>query len=101
MDRSIANDGREPEITGHEVRDGSSSRQQEPRARPEGERTRQDVERPSREYRLSDSERETMAEIGRFRTLSREDLARERYKGDTTKMCQDVRRLSSQRLVQT
>ena len=42
-----------------------------------------------------------MAEIGRFRTLSMEDLARERYQGSTAKMRGDVRQLSSQGLVQT
>src|SRR5205807_8268392 len=101
MDRSIPNDRREPEITGQEVRANSPSRQQEPRARSDSERPRPAVERPAREYRLSDSERRTMAEIGRFRTLSMEDLARERYQGSTAKMRQDVRQLSSQRLIQT
>jgi len=101
MDRSIANDGREPEITGQEVREGSSSRHQEPRERSDNERARPALQRPPREYRLSDSERRTMAEIGRFRTLAMEDLARERYQGSTAKMRQDVRQLSSQGLVQT
>jgi len=101
MDRSIASDGREPEITGQEVRANSPSRQQEPRATRDGERPRPAVERPPREYRLSDTECRTMAEIGRFRTLSMEDLAQERYHGSTAKMRQDVRQLSSQGLVRT
>ena len=42
-----------------------------------------------------------MAELGRFRTLSVEDLARERYGGDSAKMRQDLRHLSSQKLLQT
>ncbi len=42
-----------------------------------------------------------MAEIGRFRTLSTEDLAHHRYSGDASKMRQDLRKLSSQGLLQT
>ena len=42
-----------------------------------------------------------MADIGRFRTVSTEDLARERYSGDAAKMRQDIRHLSSQKLVRT
>src|SRR6266849_2908541 len=101
MDRSIANDPREPEITGQDVGANRPYRQQDPRARSDDERARPVLQRPPREYRLSDSERRTMAEIGRFRTLSMEDLAQERYQGSTAKMRQDVRQLSSQRLIQT
>ncbi len=101
MDRNIGDDGREPEITGKEVRGNDRSRHREPCERPEIQRQRPAVEKPEREYRLSDTERLTMAEIGRFRTLSIQDLARYRYQGDTAKMRHDCRHLFSQRLIQT
>jgi hypothetical protein len=101
MDRDIPNDGREPEIASKDERENRSSRQQEPRDRPGNDRPRPAAERPQREYPLSDTERQTMADVGRFRTVSTKDLARERYNGDTAKMRQDVRQLSSERLVQT
>lgn len=101
MDRDIPDDGREPEIASRDARENSSSHQRGSRERPDNDRSRPGSERPERQYHLSDTERQTMADVGRFRTVSTEDLARERYNGDTAKMRQDVRQLSSQRLVQT
>lgn len=101
MDRSIGGDAREPEVTGQEVRERITSRQQEPPERPNSERPKPLGERPFEEYRLSNKERRTMAEIGRFRTVSVEDLAREGYNGDTAKMRQDIRHLRSHKLLQT
>lgn len=101
MDRSIESDGREPEMTGQGVRENTRSGQPEPRERPDRERQRPAIERPAPEYRLNDTQRHAMAEIGRFRTLSIEDLARHRYNGDTAKMRQDIRPLFSQGLVKT
>ena len=75
MDRDIPNDEREPEKDGQEARGANRSRNQEPRQRPDYQRRSPSVERPARQYDLSDTQRQTMAEIGRFRTLSTEDLA--------------------------
>jgi hypothetical protein len=101
MDRSIGGDAREPEATGQDVRERIASCQQEPPERPNSERPKPLGERPFEEYRLSDTERRTMAEIGRFRTVSVKDLARERYNEDTAKMRQDIRHLRSHKLLQT
>jgi len=53
-----------------------------------------------REYRLSQNVRETVKEIGRFRTLAVYDLARQKYAGDVNKSGQDLRSLKAQGLVQ-
>ncbi len=53
-----------------------------------------------RNYQLRDSEIQTLEEIGKFRTLREDDLARYRYRGDTARMQQDLRSLTDQRLVQ-
>jgi DNA-binding PadR family transcriptional regulator len=52
-------------------------------------------------YRLSAAELETMYDIGRFRTIALEDLARHRYQGDASQMRQDLRLLNAQGLVQS
>jgi hypothetical protein len=51
-------------------------------------------------YRLSPAELETMHDIGRFRTVALEDLARHRYHGEPACMQQDLRSLRAQGLVQ-
>lgn len=58
-------------------------------------------DRPEREHQLTDSERQSLADIGRFRTVSTGDLTQQRFGGNASKMQQDVRHLASQRLVQT
>ena len=101
MDRNILGDEREPEITGHEVPGDSRSRQQQLREERDTHRGRPKVEWPEREYHLSDTQLQTMAEIGRFRTLSIEDLAHYRYQGNIANMRRDCRQLLSQGLTQT
>jgi hypothetical protein len=101
MDRDIPNDGREPEIPSRGAREDGPSRPQERRERPGNDRLKAVSHRPEREYHLSNTERQTMADVGRFRTVSTEDLARERYNGDTAMMRQDLRHISFQSLVQT
>jgi hypothetical protein len=100
MDREI-DDGRESEIMGPQVRQSSRLRNSESRDRRENEARIPAFEKPTRQYRLSDTERQALGEIGRFRTLAIEDLARYRYRGDSTHMRHDGRRLISQGLVQT
>ena len=101
MDRSISGDEREPEISGHQVPGNSRDWQQQS---PEGrdyQRPRPAVEWPERAYHISGTQLQTMAEIGRFRTLSIEDLAHYRYQGNVADMRRDCRPLLSQGLVQS
>lgn len=51
-------------------------------------------------YCLSPAELETMREIGRFRTVAMEDLARIRYQGNADQMRQDLPALADQGLIQ-
>jgi len=101
MDRDILEAGRSPETGREETRGGRGSRPEDPRPTTSSARSRPSQEIPQREYRLSDSARQSMADIGRFRTVSSEELARQRYNGDAGKMQQDIRHLSSQKLVRT
>lgn len=83
----------------------------EPVRAPEQERPapEQDAARSSRQReglaldrpcRISPAERETLAEIGRFRTVALEDLARYQYAGDRAQMMQDLRSLRAQGFLQ-
>jgi hypothetical protein len=51
-------------------------------------------------YSISERERETLLDIGRFRTVAIEDLARHRYAGRNSELQDDLRSLSAQGLVQ-
>src|SRR5712691_13442826 len=51
-------------------------------------------------FRLSEAERETMFDTGRFRTVAVADLLRVRYAGKTEEMNEDLRSLTAQGLVQ-
>jgi DNA-binding MarR family transcriptional regulator len=51
-------------------------------------------------YHVSRAELETMYDIGRFRTIAVEDLARQRYNGNTGQLRQDLRSLADQGLIQ-
>ena len=55
--------------------------------------------RSPREYQMSDSEHQTIADIDRFRTVLTEYLTRQRSEGDVTQMQQDLFRLASQKSV--
>jgi hypothetical protein len=52
-----------------------------------------------RAYRLRSSERLTLTELGRFRLISTEDLARHAYQGHREEMQQDIRNLLRQSLI--
>src|SRR6266699_5854961 len=101
MDRDIPGSERS-------VEDGRDAHSDKHHLRPEDRRentnparSRTSPDKPNREYRLSDSERQSLGDIGRFRTVSTKDLSQQRYGGNAAKMQQDMRHLSSQRLVQT
>jgi len=64
-------------------------------ARPESERERG----PREPYELRDSELQTLADIGTFRTLAIKDLAQFRYAGDNAKANAEVRNLVQQGLL--
>ena len=49
---------------------------------------------------VTDSELETLRDIGRFRIIAVTDLARQRYQGNTAQMEQDLRSLKAQNLIQ-
>jgi hemin uptake protein HemP len=68
--------------------------------RPAFSRDREAVPGRFRTFRVSDAERETLFDIGRFRTVAEVDLARFRYAGNSLQMEQDLRSLASQGLVQ-
>ncbi|MGC1618562.1 MAG: hypothetical protein WA765_08730 [Candidatus Acidiferrum sp.] len=53
-----------------------------------------------RTYRLRRSEMESMTDMGRFRTLDVQDLARFVYRGDAARMKQDLQNLRGQGLVE-
>jgi hypothetical protein len=67
---------------------------------PETHRRTQDTVLRGRADRLCASERRTLAELGRFRLISTEDLARHVYEGRRQEMEQDVRNLVRQGLIQ-
>jgi hypothetical protein len=99
MDRGIDRD--EQQIT--DLEQAPSGRVIDPRVPLE-------TSRPSREhavirergyaYRLSPAELETMYDIGRFRTVAVDDLARHRYDQNSALLQEDVRALAAQGLVQ-
>src|SRR5262249_46249709 len=51
-------------------------------------------------YQVSQADLETMYDIGRFRTVATEDLAKERYAGRDREMGQDLRSLADQGLLE-
>lgn len=66
------------------------------------EATRERVEVPVRKrtHRLSGVEYETLRDVGRFRTLSEDDVLRFRYQGNGGEMRNDYLNLKSQRLIE-
>src|SRR5437879_5434612 len=101
MDRDIPDGERSVEQGREEGSDRHHSRPDHRRENTIPRRSRTSPDKPHREYQLSDSERQSLADIGRFRTISTKDLSQQRYGGNAAKMQQDIRHLSSQRLVQT
>jgi len=63
-------------------------------------RDRETLELRGYRYQLSPAELETLREIGRFRTLQTDDLARYRYRGNAPEMREDLGSLRAQGLIQ-
>jgi hypothetical protein len=96
MSREIDQDPRpERERTGP-LRAREGRRAPEP---PEPSRDREIVRDRNRVWQLSAAERRTLFEIGRFRTVALEDLARHLYGGRAGRLRDDLRSLSAQGLV--
>jgi hypothetical protein len=98
VDRQISSDARDLEIPSQDQREDGRSRLEPGRESQNDMRQRSHVHR---EYSLSDSQLRTLSEIGRFRTISNNDLERYRYDQDTARMRQACRSLLNQRLIQT
>ncbi len=98
MDRDLPSDAMNPEIHPQDPREDGHSPLEQRRERPDEMPWRPDVRR---EYSLSESQLQTLSEIGRFRTLANNDLERYRYQNDTARMRQECRALLSQHLIQT
>jgi len=91
--RAASSDSRQPNT----VDLGDFSRQRE--RKPEAIDSPQAYYLPDRTYFVRDSEFETLTEIGTFRVVAANDLARFGYKGDAGRMEREVRRLKQQRLL--
>jgi hypothetical protein len=91
--RAPSSDSREPATEG--IQDAASHHERKPEAidSPQAYYLR------DRTYFVRDSEFETLAEIGTFRVVAAEDLARFGYKGDKGRMEREVGRLQQQRLL--
>jgi hypothetical protein len=98
MNRDIGNDTRETEIPRQDEREDSDPRLEQTRNRFDDQRQRSTVHRDSG---LSESQVHTLTEIGRFRTVSNEDLEQFHYQTDAGQMRQDCRPLLNQGLIQT
>jgi len=68
--------------------------------KPRSTRRRTQHQDRGRTYSLRSSEMEAMTDIGRFRTIDIQDLSRFAYRGDTTRMRQDLEDLRKQGLVE-
>src|SRR5260370_35651525 len=101
MDRDIPDDERSVE-EGREARsDKHHSRPEDRREIASSARSRPSPDKPNREYQLTDSEQKSLADIGRFRTVSTKDLSHQLYGSNASKLQQYIRHLSSHRLFQT
>jgi DNA-binding MarR family transcriptional regulator len=65
--------------------------------RPDG---RPALERVQHVFRVSESERRTLFEVGRFRTVAVEDLSRHAYGNQPSRLQRDLRSLAAQGLIQ-
>jgi len=101
MDRDIPDGERSVEQGREEGRNARQSRPEGRRENVSSTRSRPSADKPERDYKLSDSERKSLTDIGRFRTVSTKDLSEQRYDANTAKMQQDIHHLSSQGLVRT
>src|SRR5271170_3303635 len=70
------------------------------RSRTGFDRSRMIYRGRNREYSLRESEVRTLTDVGKFRVVPADDLARFGYKGDVSRMQSDVRNLARQGLIE-
>jgi hypothetical protein len=85
---------------GNELERNASDRQQQSRPDRDARRDRINMRAIERWYALSERERGTLREIGRFRTIDTEALAKHRYPGKPSAFRQEISRLQQQGLLQ-
>jgi len=76
------------------------SRDQRDSNRDNSDRFRTTYRDRNREYSLRESEVQTLIELGKFRVVPADDLARLGYRGDRSRMENDVQHLRQQRLIE-
>jgi hypothetical protein len=76
------------------------SRDQKASNRDNSDRFRTTYRQPNREYSLRESEVRTLIELGKFRVVPADDLARLGYRGDLPRMESDVQNLRRQGLIE-
>jgi hypothetical protein len=101
MDRDIQSDSRFHEINTREPRHTSEIPSRDRPEQPRQQRSALPAPRPMSDYKLSESERRTLADIGHFRTVSTKDLKQYSYDQNDERMRKDLRHLVSQKLLQT
>src|SRR6266849_9438064 len=69
-------------------------------SRDGSDRSRTTYRGRNREYRLRESEVRTLTDLGKFRMVPADDLARLAYRGDRSRMESDLRNLSRQGLIE-
>src|ERR1700694_2861427 len=93
--------------TEHSLPDGSQRTRPDRDSDPHSNRSRNGFDDSrtiyrgrDREYSLRDSEVRTLTDLGKFRVVPADDLARFAYHGDRSQMESDIRNLSRQGLVE-
>ncbi len=81
-------------------RDDRQSRDQRASNRDNSDRFRTTYRDRNREYSLRESEVQTLIELGKFRVVPADDLARLGYRGDRSRMENDVQHLRHQGLIE-
>ncbi len=81
-------------------RDDRQSRDQRTSNRDNSDRFRTTYRHRNREYSLRESEVRTLIELGKFRVVPTDDLARLGYRGDRARMENDVQHLRHQGLIE-
>jgi hypothetical protein len=87
-------------ISRHDIERGRTNPPEESRSPEVVSRERRPLVSRTYAYCLSQAELETMKDIGRFRTIAVDDLARHRYQDNRDQMRADLRALQDQGLVQ-
>src|SRR5258708_5453954 len=85
---------------GERARPDRDRQQRSSRSRNGYDQSRTIYRTRNREYSLRESEVQTLTDLGKFRMVPADDLARIAYRGDRSRMESDLRNLSRQELVE-